>query len=342
MTSLVINDQGVELRYTDSGAPPNTSSTPYMTLFMVHGMGFTGPIFKKIQALAHSSNLRVVAINRRGYAGSTPFTPEEAAAPLTGSDEDKAAYIANRGIEIASFIDIFIQKHNIPPIAAGRKGGGVGLLGWSAGNVSTVSAVAHVGALPPEVQKRLALYMRALVMQEPPSGSLGIPLPAGTWSPGLSPSIPKKWHKSFFTQWITSYFDHGDLSTRDTDVLSYVVPSILRRPSIYSMSDDDRREFVEEVAESAIMLSTMPQALAMYRRACFDRAARAQLSELNVWFLTGDVTCSFSIAAFWAIQDDDNERGGGFVHYKMIPGVNHFMHWDDPEKAVQAYLEALA
>ncbi|KAH9918264.1 Alpha/Beta hydrolase protein [Fomitopsis serialis] len=342
MSSLVINDQGIELRYTDSGAPPSTSSTPYITLFMVHGMGFIGPIFKKIQALAHSSNLRVVAINRRGYTGSTPLTQAEATAPLAGSDEDKATYIANRGLEIASFIDAFIQKHNIPPIAVDRKGGGVGLLGWSAGNVSTLSAVAYVDRLPPAAQKRLASYMRALILQEPPSLCLGMPLPPGTWSPQIDPSIPEKCHEPFFTQWITSYFDHGDLSTRDTNVLSYIVPSVSRRPTIYAMSPEDRQEFVEEVPEGPAMFCTMAQALAMYRRACFDRDVRARLPELKVWSLTGDVTPSFSIASFWTIQDEDKERGGGFVNYKMIPGVNHFMHWDDPEKAIQAYLEALA
>ncbi|KAH9934358.1 uncharacterized protein B0H18DRAFT_1115069 [Fomitopsis serialis] len=119
--------------------------------------------------------------------------------------------------------------------------------------------------------------------------------------------------------------DHGDLSTRGTDVLPHIISSVSRRPSIYTMSREDRREFIEEVSE-----------------ACFDCAARARLADLKVWFLTGDVTCPFPITAFWAVQDDDRERGGGFVDYKMLLGINHFMHWDDPEKAVQVYLEALA
>ncbi|KAH9918268.1 Alpha/Beta hydrolase protein [Fomitopsis serialis] len=342
MPSLIINDQNIELRYTDSGAPPKTSSTPYITLFMVHGMGFTGPIFKKIQALAHSSNLRVVAMNRRGYAGSTPLTQAEANAPVVGSDEQKAAYLADRGIEIANFVDSFIQKHDLPHITADRKGGGVGLLGWSSGSVSALSAVAWVDRLPSDTQRRLALCMRSLILQEPPSISLGMPIPPGTWMPRIDPSIPEKLQLSMFVQWGTSYFDHGDLATRDPNVLSYIVPSVSRRPSIYAMSDEDRQDFMEDVSESKIMVSVTSQSLAMFRKACFDPDVRARLPELKIWTLAGDATVSFAIASFWTIQDEDKERGSGFVNYKMIPGANHYVHWDDPEKAVQAYIEALA
>ncbi|KAH9934361.1 uncharacterized protein B0H18DRAFT_1115071 [Fomitopsis serialis] len=119
-------------------------------------------------------------------------------------------------------------------------------------------------------------------MYEPPSLSLGFPLPPGTWPPQFDASIPEKCHAPFSTQWITSYFDHGNLSTRDTDVL-HIVSSVSHRPSIYTMSD---------------------------------------------------------------------ERSGGFVQCKMIPGMSNLMHTSDinprtkhrrdPEKAAQAYFEALA
>ncbi|KAJ7087147.1 hypothetical protein C8R44DRAFT_991416 [Mycena epipterygia] len=118
--TLVVNDKtGVELSYIDSGVPPNATS--YTTVFAVHGMIFTNLIFEKIMALAPSRNVRVVAINRRPFPGSTPFTPAELNITLTGGagDAERDAQIEARGHEIGMFIARFITKFNLPPPSDG-------------------------------------------------------------------------------------------------------------------------------------------------------------------------------------------------------------------------------
>lgn len=39
--------------------------------------------------------------------------------------------------------------------------------------------------------------------------------------------------------WVTSYFKHGDLSTRNPDVLEYLIPARSRVPTYYNFSDDE-------------------------------------------------------------------------------------------------------
>jgi hypothetical protein len=147
---------------------------------------------------------------------------------------------------LGNFIEAFIQKNDLPPISADGKTGGVAVLGWSAGGLLSCAVIANIDSLSPTAKDRFKLYLRAHILQglsipilhmrrlnmypEPPSIALGLPLPASNWSPHMSPTIPADKHSAMFTSWITSYFDHGDLSTRDVSVLSYHVPSPFADP----------------------------------------------------------------------------------------------------------------
>ncbi|GBE88503.1 hypothetical protein SCP_1303190 [Sparassis crispa] len=269
-----------------------------------------------MQALGLDAGLRIVAINR-GYAPSTPFAPADLAVlPTGGTEEVKEAFLTARGIEIANFIDAFIQKYDIPPISEDGKKGGVGLLGWSAGNTVTLSAIANFDKLPSEVQSRLARYLRALIMDGEKS--------------------------LFHRSWLTAYFNHGDLSKRDPKLLSLAAPSLFRRPTIYSMTAEDITELIDDsVFEGPNLFLLMPQHLAAFRKARFDRATRAVVPKMGVWAVVGDSTLSTCILAWWTMQDEDAGNGGGFINFKMTEGVNHLIHWDDPGKALGIYLEAM-
>ena len=48
---------------------------------------------------------------------------------------------------------------------------------------------------------------------------LGLPIPPKIWSPLIDNSLPEEARKPFYMSWITSYFDHGDLSKRDIDAI---------------------------------------------------------------------------------------------------------------------------
>lgn len=128
-------------------------------------MNFSSAVFQKVSALAREKNLRFVAINRRGYSGSTPFSDADATLFTSGSDSEKAGWLKHRGCEIFNFVDAFILREKLSPVSADGKNGGIALLGWSFGTLFTAAAIAHVADLPSPVQARLASYLRVHIMQ---------------------------------------------------------------------------------------------------------------------------------------------------------------------------------
>ncbi|KAI8973116.1 Alpha/Beta hydrolase protein [Trametes punicea] len=344
MSSTVVTESGVELSYIDSGVPVHHYQT-YTTLFVVHGTVYTSRVFQRVMSLAGPAGVRFVVINRRDYPGSTPLTPEDLKLVTSGNDEEKAAFISDRGIEFASFIDHFIQHNEIPPISEDGKSGGFAIVGWSLGNAVALSAVANLDALPAPAQSRWASHMRGLVLHEAPPVSIGSPLPPKIWSPQIDQSIPEDLRDQFFMQWITSYFEHGDLSTRDLDVISYILPATSRTPTVFNIPKEQLAAMTyippASGSDMLFMLSCTSQLNASYKKACFDLNVRRLLPKMKVFAFAGDVTCPFSFPAFWAMEADNEAHGGGMITFKMVKGINHFVHWDDPDLTLQLYMNVL-
>lgn len=338
---------GVELSYIDSGAvqavPSNAS---YTTIFAIHGEAYYSPVFARVMTLASSYSFRFVAVTRRDYPGSTPYSTAELAVLTNGTAVEKAKFMTARGVEIATFIDNFIRLYNLPGVSDDGRNGGIAVLGWSLGNAFSIATIASVPTLPADIKQRLAMYTRALIMQEPPSISIGTYLPPQSWSPQIDTSIPVADHQPAFVQWITSYFQHGNLSTRNPDVLQYVLPATFRVPSVFNMSPTQLADMTylppASGSDALISANVQPQLNADYENACYNTSVRSALPSMDIWELCGNTTANFGIVAFWSIQDDDNAHGGGFVNFQWIGDVNHFIHWDKPELALAAYQEALS
>lgn len=122
-------------------------------------------VFEKVISIAPSYGVRFVAVNRRNYGGSTPFSDDEAASvEASSTDEQRLQFCAARGKEIMTFIDNFIKKHDIPELSPDRKSGGFALLGWSLGGQTCSAAVAHIDDLPSETQVRLSSRLRTFIL----------------------------------------------------------------------------------------------------------------------------------------------------------------------------------
>ncbi|KAI0064166.1 hypothetical protein BV25DRAFT_1853507 [Artomyces pyxidatus] len=340
--SLVVDSNGTKLAFIDSGVPTPVRSEPYTTIFAFHGMGFSSHTFKRLHTLAPAYNLRFVSVNRRRYAASTPLSPSELDMPTNGSDVEKTAFLNARGIEAAMFIDKFIQQNDIPPISTSGLGGGIGLLGWSAGNSVTLSVVANLDVLSSETQARFASRLRALIMYEPPSMITGAPVPKGTWLPQFDPTLPTHLQQAMWTPWVSSYFAHSDLSKRDPTVLTVTAPSLTPAPTVYNMSPEEIADSVDDtVTELPALIHATSQQSVIYRKACFEREVRTRLPHMKVTHLCGDKTISSALATLWGVQDDAEVDGGNMVEFNLVPDANHFMHWDHPEKTLEACLLAL-
>ncbi|KAJ3755385.1 hypothetical protein EV360DRAFT_72908 [Lentinula raphanica] len=339
--SLVVDDNGTQLTYTDSGAPSGSQS--YTTIFAVHGMGFNGGIFSKIQALAPTRRFRIVAVNRRGYAGSTPLSTFEQNVILNGTAEQRSEFSQTIGVELLMFMDTFIQQHDIPVFNGDRDSdGGVALLAWSIGNMAGLAAVAHIVDVPEATQSRLAARLRTFIMQESSSNALGLPAPPQNWVPlDISdPTIPAAHQYTAFAQWVSAYFDHGNLSSKDPNVISWVVPSSFTPFTVFNMSRSQYDSIVDTTDNPALdadQLALTSALEANYRASNFNSTLRSILPHMENWFITGTRSASFGPYCIWVVEDDNAAAGGGFVNFKTIDGVNHLMHWDFPELSVSVY-----
>jgi ABC-type Co2+ transport system permease subunit len=102
----------------------------------------------------------MVCLNRRDYPGSTAYTHAE----LKTLSEGDADELQARGVELAHVLVALIDTLSLPMPTADGKEGGLGLMGWSLGNLFTVGAIASVSALQPQVQFQLKSYLRKLIL----------------------------------------------------------------------------------------------------------------------------------------------------------------------------------
>lgn len=128
-------------------------------------MPTTPDVFEKVLLLARDSAVRFVAINRRDYPGSSPFAEAKLAVLKDGTDDQKASFVRDRGVELATFIHCYSQQHLIPPLSKDAATGGFTILCWSLGNSNAVAAVSSVEELPPDIRSYFVSNLRALILQ---------------------------------------------------------------------------------------------------------------------------------------------------------------------------------
>ncbi|KAK0229916.1 hypothetical protein EDD85DRAFT_972584, partial [Armillaria nabsnona] len=344
--SLVVNSTtGVHLAYLDTGAPAHTSS--YTTIFAIHGIVFTNLIFQKVMSVTSSNGVRFVAIQRHPFPGSTPFTNEELNVTLTGGsdDEERDFEIEMRGHEIASFVDIFIQNHNLPHVSDDGKSGSALLLRWSVGGAYIVAAIVSTETLPVNVQTRLGAYVWSLIVYKAAPIALGLPTHSQNWAPLVDTTMPEDLRLPAFSQWCTGYFDHGNITlslAHDLDSLSWILTTLVYVPTFYKIPVkelDKITRYGSNVATDLPFLFFFANQLNVaYRKAFNDEGIGAIFPLLKRLFMCGDKTGAFGVSGLWAVQDDQLDNGT--VDYKLVPGGNHFMMWDNPETAFSVFMDS--
>lgn len=166
---------------------------------------------------------------------------------------------------------------------------------------------------------------------EPSAEILGLPSNPNNWIPLIDTSIPADTRIPATAQWVTSYFRHGDLSTRDPDVLSWVVPSIVQPPSIFNMSFSQFDDIVDLGAGSStdysLLINFSTQLHTNYRGAIFNATIKASMPKMKNWHIAGERSVAFGPYGLFLVEGDNDAAGGGFINFKTISGVNHFVRF---------------
>ncbi|KAH9850272.1 hypothetical protein C2E23DRAFT_318207 [Lenzites betulinus] len=211
----------------DSGVP--TGSTDYTTVVLVHGFTWHSGTFKKLIPLAHSSNARVVLVNRGDYLGSKPLTETERAllpsiwapglqvdagdaedAEIAAAKEKLETFMAHRARELHDLLVELVQRGGVLKANHKNNKGGIIIAGWSLGGSFMNALLAHVASIPVGDVK-LSDFMRRVVLLDTPVVPFGLSrTPKNTYSPMFDPSIAEEDRQRVFNSWVSGYYQHGD------------------------------------------------------------------------------------------------------------------------------------
>jgi hypothetical protein len=169
--------------------------------------------------LAPTHSVRLIAVQRRDYPGSTPLQDAELAPLASGDPASVLRFFLARSIELAAFVQHVVNL-GIPPLKNDGRNcvGGIALTGWSLGNLYGLSLLDHVEELPKPLAEVIKTHVKTYVAYgtpglvrylehppilaaDPPDGAVGVPpisrsnplagLPAAFTADPTSPDYPK-------------------------------------------------------------------------------------------------------------------------------------------------------
>ncbi|KAJ7433437.1 hypothetical protein B0H11DRAFT_1758951 [Mycena galericulata] len=255
---------GVEILYTDSGAPGTSDYTTlhqgnprevFPDVVVLHGTAFNGYGFVRLHEYASKYNMRVILCNRRGYHGSMKFSEgdvaEMRAAPKVF--QDRVA------LQLAWFLQHFVEEERIPKVTLDdvnrNLGGGIVLMGWSFGNATSLALLADPGVIPKDVYGVIEPYLRTLVVYDPPDAVLAYSDPKidGIYHPFADPAYTTFEEKfDAFLDWVSSYHQHPDLAARDPSGLTCARPTENPTPTINRWTAEERARNCEPAKVAAV------------------------------------------------------------------------------------------
>ena len=162
---------------------------------------------------------------------------------------------------------------------------------------------------------------------DPPSQGLGFPIPSsGVFLP--LKDMPKEARASAFAKWVSSYYKHGDLSSRDFSQLNQREPDTSKKPTTDTIPLEELLTIADSgpgvkcetfLIESEHFLSVF---IKQTMKALIDPQVREDWGEHPVWF----VYCEASIwNVHYAAWNLEKKVKTSEINFKLIPGANHFV-----------------
>jgi pimeloyl-ACP methyl ester carboxylesterase len=334
--------------FLDTGSP-SLHRKDYVTLVMVNGRGGTAGFFSRCFPLAGKLGARLVAINRRDYPGSEPFSEKDHALLLSTIQNTPAAsenadhYMKARAREIYDFLLQLVKSEDL-------RINSIILAGWSLGTAFVTSFLAHAPNFDSESRSAgLSQYIRRVLAYDPPFLALGYPIPDGYYFPLNDPSIPPDEATKVFALWVTSYYAHGDtpetVSTRDA--LDEPTPTVKRMsPEDLAFSFYEPPTLGPDGPDTVIVKSGLSSGVfSRLREAALFAPQNAEVAWSDVEFRY--VWCDRSVWMMpwgvWAFHAETEQARKDGKHIRThsvvrMRGANHCAHWDEPEKALRVLL----
>ncbi|KAF4612537.1 hypothetical protein D9613_012770 [Agrocybe pediades] len=341
MPTISLNET-TQYFYTDTGVPPDDLN--YKTLLIIHGHTFHSGSFRRIASIAPSKSMRIVCVNRRGYPGTSPYTEAQKKAIVSGTDDERSNVLQQLGTELALFIDALIRECSI------SSNGGITVAGWSMGAMFVFALMTSTEFVGKAVGHNLRTYLKGFILWDPPIHALGAPDIPDRYIPLWDSSIQESQRGTIFATWLSSYFAHKDISSRDLDDLSLREPDHSKSPTIQNMTLDELSSMIELTSKGEhdyesimVMSGFMPAVYRHTTKALFDRPEELPLTKLPVVHLLGACATWNIIYSAWFLQDMVSQLNGAQdpIKLKIMPEFNHFAMWDKPDATLNALQECL-
>ena len=170
---------------------------------------------------------------------------------------------------------------------------------------------------------RVKLFMTLLL--DSPRCMFGIP---NEPPPMMNRNIPPEDRFHEFGSWVSAYFQHGNISTQNPDVLSWVEPSTVHPATINNMTTEEKNQTLctgkEAQYDLSFIISSLEQFGKAYRKVFFDDSVRTLFPGFKVSFLAGELSPASAISSYWLLGNDAKETGKP-LNLRLIPDSNHFV-----------------
>ncbi|KLO13273.1 hypothetical protein SCHPADRAFT_997491 [Schizopora paradoxa] len=334
--------------YDDSGAPVDTVN--YTTLVILHGTGFNKNIFKKLLPLGPKYQIRVVVLNRRGYPGSTPFTDEELRSLDSPDEHAHEMFFNARAQELAEFLADFAIRERLPKPNANCSTGGIALMGWSSASSYALCLLSHAPGIAGSTRKRLEPFLRSVIVFDAPGNVAGRSIYRDGKLIAFNTTYTVEERFKHFNAWLSAYFNHASVTSHKSQDLQ-LEPDPSRPATTSTMSKVEHQQIVcnDEAMKVDIPKTLYPleEFERWLKKALFeDDMAKKFWPKLKVDVIWCERSPWTFVEAGWAIQELRKESDrlrikGRPLRITMMPGVNHFAHWDEPDKTMAFFVKTI-
>lgn len=285
--------------------------------------------------------------------------------------EEAEPFYRAQGLEIATFLVNFATERGIPLADPNGHTGGIALIGWSLGGIHATALLAYLDELPQDTRSTLQKYLHTVLfhgetrcskrspqyhhtdsLPDASSVALGIPSLARHNNIGLWSLTDDRKRLDVFFDWATAHYVHKSVVSDDIDDLEFDKPSDIPR-SLHELSYEQRAKYTDLNAFSTTgcdgkLLFCDPTAFALLtKRALFDKARAQKFPDVRVRFMSSGTTAGMLVWTVWIFRKyvenppegpygSDAEKARDIKFVTQTEG-NHFVFWEDPEKAIQQY-----
>ena len=140
--------------------------------------------------------------------------------------------------------------------------------------------------------------------------------------------IPEEARGPAFAKWVSSYFKHGDLSSRDFSQLEQLEGDPSKKPTTDTIPLEELLTITDfgPLAKCETVLIESEHLLSIYvkqtMKALFDPQIRKDWGEHPVWFVYCEATIWNVHYTAWKLEEKVKSSE---VNFKVIPDANHFV-----------------